>query len=102
MDETRINAAHLEQWVTAVFEAAFVASEPAAVTARSLVDADLGRQPTAPGFGEILLPGEIEARKRAANLRDGIALTPALVTNLQKLGQERGVEFPHKPPSTRE
>lgn len=55
---------------------------------------DLGRQPPAPGFSEILLPGEIEARKRTANLYDGLALTPALVTNLQKLGHEHGVEFP--------
>ncbi|WP_420628480.1 Ldh family oxidoreductase [Candidatus Leptofilum sp.] len=43
---------------------------------------------------EMLLPGELEHRTMQHRLENGIPLPPALVADLQKLGEEHGVAFP--------
>ena len=50
--------------------------------------------PPAPGYTEVFYPGEIEHRREQASLRDGVALGPAVVEDLAKLGAEYGVSFP--------
>ena len=50
--------------------------------------------PPAPGHTEVFYPGEIEHRREAENLRGGIALGPAVIEDLTKLGGEYGVAFP--------
>ncbi|MBV9813569.1 MAG: malate/lactate/ureidoglycolate dehydrogenase [Acetobacteraceae bacterium] len=47
-------------------------------------------RPAAPG-GEVLLPGEPEARTRAARLRDGVPLTPDVWDSLLAAGRSVGV-----------
>jgi LDH2 family malate/lactate/ureidoglycolate dehydrogenase len=48
----------------------------------------------APGYDEVLIPGEPEHRCREAALRDGVALDPPVVDALRVLGDETGVPFP--------
>lgn len=50
--------------------------------------------PPAPGHTEVFYPGEIEHRREAASLRDGVGLGPAVIEDLTKLGTEYGAEFP--------
>jgi LDH2 family malate/lactate/ureidoglycolate dehydrogenase len=50
--------------------------------------------PPAPGHAEVFYPGEIEHRREAASRRDGIALGPAVIDDLTRLGTEYGVAFP--------
>jgi LDH2 family malate/lactate/ureidoglycolate dehydrogenase len=50
--------------------------------------------PPAPGHTEVFYPGEIEYRREQASRRDGVALGPAVVEDLTKLGTEYGVRFP--------
>lgn len=50
--------------------------------------------PPAPGHTEVFYPGEIEHRREAASLRDGVGLGPAVIDDLAKLGAEFGVSFP--------
>lgn len=47
-----------------------------------------------PGVERIWLPGEQSHERRIANLRDGLALPPSLVAQLQQLAGELGIEFP--------
>lgn len=49
--------------------------------------------PPAPGYDEVLVPGEPEHRARVRALRDGIPLPAALVAALRQLGTEVGVPF---------
>lgn len=49
--------------------------------------------PRMPGAAEILLPGELEARRRQERLRGGIPLAVSTVEMLRKLGRECGAEF---------
>jgi LDH2 family malate/lactate/ureidoglycolate dehydrogenase len=55
---------------------------------------DLKAVPPAPGFDEVLLPGEPEQRTQAERERDGIPLPPTLVTTLTELSAELGVPAP--------
>ena len=50
--------------------------------------------PPAPGYTEVFYPGEIEHRREAESVRSGIALGPAVIDDLTKLGVEYGVKFP--------
>jgi LDH2 family malate/lactate/ureidoglycolate dehydrogenase len=50
--------------------------------------------PPAPGYTEVFYPGEIEHRREAESRRSGIALGPAVIDDLTKLGAEYGVAFP--------
>ena len=45
---------------------------------------DLKAIPPAPGFDEVLVPGEPEARRQAERERDGIPLPPTLWTSLDR------------------
>lgn len=56
--------------------------------------ADFRAQPPAPGFDEVLLPGELEARKAAAAEKNGITLPATLAESLRALGEQYGKEFP--------
>lgn len=47
-----------------------------------------------PGFGEILLPGEIEARNREKRTREGIPLPEAVFRELEREGERCGVTPP--------
>ena len=46
-----------------------------------------------PGVAEILLPGELEARRRQDRLRLGIPLAASTVETLRKLGRKCGAEL---------
>lgn len=48
----------------------------------------------APGFAEVLVPGEPQERTRAERLRDGIPLPSATIVELQELGERLKVPFP--------
>ncbi|MCL6632568.1 MAG: Ldh family oxidoreductase [Alicyclobacillus herbarius] len=52
---------------------------------------DLKAEPKAPGFEEILIPGEIEARTEETNKRNGIQLPERVVRELNQLSEEFGV-----------
>lgn len=49
--------------------------------------------PAAPGFDEILIPGELEERMRQERLQTGIPLPEAVYTELVALSQSFGVEI---------
>jgi LDH2 family malate/lactate/ureidoglycolate dehydrogenase len=55
---------------------------------------DLKRIPPAPGFEEVLVPGEPEARRQAERERDGIPLPPTLWATFSELSAELGVTPP--------
>jgi LDH2 family malate/lactate/ureidoglycolate dehydrogenase len=50
--------------------------------------------PRAEGFDEILIPGEPEARTRAARLAEGIPVTPDVVATLRDEAARAGIAFP--------
>lgn len=65
------------------------------------VDAALAaakRQPAAQPGGEVLVPGEPEARARARREREGIPLPPATWAELAKVGARFGVALPPSRP----
>jgi LDH2 family malate/lactate/ureidoglycolate dehydrogenase len=45
----------------------------------------------APGFEGVLMPGEIEFRKREQTLREGVSLGPVTLGELDALGMRLGV-----------
>ena len=47
--------------------------------------------PTMEGFSEVLVPGEIETRKTAQHLRDGIPITEPVMKDLRDLARDLGV-----------
>jgi LDH2 family malate/lactate/ureidoglycolate dehydrogenase len=55
---------------------------------------DLKAVPPAPGFDEVLVPGEPEARRQVERERDGIPLPPPVVEAFRGLSEELGVEAP--------
>ncbi|MGI6368793.1 MAG: Ldh family oxidoreductase [Anaerolineae bacterium] len=50
--------------------------------------------PTAEGFSEVLVPGEIENRVRAERSAQGVPLPEGTVANLREAARELGVELP--------
>ena len=48
--------------------------------------------PTAPGFEEVLIPGEPERRAREVNARRGIELAEATATSLRRAAEQLGVD----------
>ena len=50
--------------------------------------------PPAPGFDEVLAPGDPEDRARAERERDGVPIEPALWRTLCELSRELGVAVP--------
>ena len=57
---------------------------------------DLKQQPTAPGFDEILLPGEPEWRSKVHRKQAGCPIKAEDARLLRKLGDDLGVPFPSK------
>jgi LDH2 family malate/lactate/ureidoglycolate dehydrogenase len=55
--------------------------------------AELKASALAPGFDEILLPGELEHRRTIQRLRDGIDLDSEVLDSLRELAAMRGVPF---------
>jgi LDH2 family malate/lactate/ureidoglycolate dehydrogenase len=79
----------------------FIAIKAGAFAAEGTTDntvaemiSDLSRQSPAEGFDEVLLPGEIEARKHAKGLSEGIAVPATLIESLRALGGQIGLDFP--------
>jgi LDH2 family malate/lactate/ureidoglycolate dehydrogenase len=50
--------------------------------------------PTMEGFSEVLIPGEIETRKTAQHLRDGIPITEPVMKDLRDLARDLAVSVP--------
>jgi LDH2 family malate/lactate/ureidoglycolate dehydrogenase len=50
--------------------------------------------PPAPGAERVLVPGEIELANEASARTHGIALPPAIATQLAEFGEPMGVPFP--------
>jgi len=55
---------------------------------------ELKAVPPAPGFTEVLLPGELEERTRKQRLVEGIPLPEAVYTRLVETSRQLGVEVP--------
>ena len=49
--------------------------------------------PTAPGFEQIYVPGEIEARQREQRTREGISIDPAVWEQIQNVCARLGVDL---------
>lgn len=80
-------------WMLALDIAAFLPLGDFAARIGGLVDEAHASEP-APGFSEVLVPGEPEDRTRAQRLADGIPLADATVHELRELGARFSVEFP--------
>jgi len=55
--------------------------------------------PKAEGFGEILMPGELEEREEAERLVTGIPVPPEIAQQLRQEAEELGVSFPKTLPA---
>jgi LDH2 family malate/lactate/ureidoglycolate dehydrogenase len=55
---------------------------------------ELRASPVAPGFDEVLAPGDPEARARVERERSGVPIEPALWARLRELSAEMGVSEP--------
>jgi ureidoglycolate dehydrogenase (NAD+) len=55
---------------------------------------ELRASPVAPGFDEVLVPGDPEARARAERERSGVPIEPALWAHLGELSAELGIPGP--------
>jgi LDH2 family malate/lactate/ureidoglycolate dehydrogenase len=55
---------------------------------------ELRASPVAPGFDEVLVPGDPETRARAERERSGVPIEPALWARLRELSAELGVPEP--------
>lgn len=53
--------------------------------------------PCAPGYDQVLIPGEIEYQLWQKSRSEGIELGPAVVDEMKKLGLQYNVRFPHSP-----
>ena len=47
--------------------------------------------PPAPGVKRVLIPGELEAEKERASMRDGIEISDAVAAELREVGKTYGV-----------
>ena len=83
------------QKITAdIFQAGGVPSDEAAIIAELLVASNLAHvkaSPTAPGFEEILTPGEIEACQTALRLRERIPINDETWRQIQATAAEVGI-----------
>jgi LDH2 family malate/lactate/ureidoglycolate dehydrogenase len=52
--------------------------------------------PLAPGFDEILYPGELEARNEARHAREGLALPEKTVADLRAAAERLAVPWPRE------
>ena len=85
----RSGAGHL---YIAIDIAAF--QEPAEFEARiEALISEIKAVPTAPGFDEVLFPGEREQRNAERHRRDGLLLPPRTITDLEQLARECDVPF---------
>ncbi len=87
------NKSYLGHYVQAIDISAFC--DPADFRARiDKMFEHLKGIPTAPGFSEIMVPGEPEERRKAERSRAGCPIRAEDVALLTTLGVELGVEFP--------
>jgi LDH2 family malate/lactate/ureidoglycolate dehydrogenase len=61
--------------------------------------AEVTAPPTAPGIERLLVPGQLEAERRAASARDGIALAPSTLAALREAAASVGVELGEPEPA---
>ncbi|MBW2149440.1 MAG: Ldh family oxidoreductase [Deltaproteobacteria bacterium] len=87
------NKAFMGHYVQAIDIAAFCPADEFKRRMDELFE-ELKRQPTAPGFEEILIPGEPELRTKLRREREGCPIRMDDVTLLRKLGEEMGIPFP--------
>jgi ureidoglycolate dehydrogenase (NAD+) len=71
----------------------FVSLNEFKARARDLAD-DMKQTPPAPGFKEVLVPGDIEFRTQAQKDKEGIDPGPAITQQLKDLAQKLQVAFP--------
>lgn len=76
----------------------FMAIDPARFEAGDAFLKRIGRYiemiadcPPAEGFGEVLLPGEVEAQKRSHHLAHGVVLSPDILNGMAKAAERVGV-----------
>jgi L-2-hydroxycarboxylate dehydrogenase (NAD+) len=87
-DETETNTGHC---IAAIDIARFVPLADFTVEVDCHLS-DLRASPRLPGVDAIRLPGDRRAQCRAERTRDGVPLAPALLDQLDRLAQERGLE----------
>ena len=73
----------------------FVSLDQFENTTQALSD-ELRQVKPAPGYQEVLVPGDLEFRHQAKCDSEGIAIEPSIAEQLMKLGGERRVTFPSK------
>ena len=71
----------------------FVSLDEFKTRAKNLAD-DMRQTTPAPGFKEVLVPGDIEFRTQAKIDREGVDLDISMIEQLKKLGDKIGVAFP--------
>jgi ureidoglycolate dehydrogenase (NAD+) len=71
----------------------FVSLDEFKTRAKNLAD-DMRQTTPAPGFKEVLVPGDIEFRNQAKIDREGVDLDASIIEQLKKLGDKLGVAFP--------
>ena len=76
----------------AIDPAAFTSIEEFRSRARKFID-DVKGSKKAPGFSEIMIPGEPELRARERNLREGIKIAEGVWSELVQLGKELGISL---------
>lgn len=71
--------------------AAFTPADDYVRSVRSFLDG-MRETPPAPGFDEVLVPGDVEVRSRAQNELKGVDVSPAVQSALRAAGAQYGVE----------
>ena len=80
-------------FVLAIDPRAFTTEEAFIGTVDNVAGA-VKKVPTAPGFSEVLLPGEPEAKARAERRRDGVPVPADTWEAIGGAAKELGVEMP--------
>jgi LDH2 family malate/lactate/ureidoglycolate dehydrogenase len=62
--------------------------------------AEIKSAPPADGFNEVMLPGELEARRRSDRMKNGIPISDPVWTELCEVAQSLGVSVPVPPKSS--
>jgi ureidoglycolate dehydrogenase (NAD+) len=86
------NKAFMGHYVQAIDISAFCAIDEFKAGMDELL-VDLKNQPTAPGFGEILIPGEPEWRTKKIREKEGCPIREEDANLLRQLGEDLGVPF---------
>ncbi|MEM2878469.1 MAG: Ldh family oxidoreductase [Candidatus Hadarchaeales archaeon] len=79
-------------FMIAIDPAAFVPMDEFRSRSRKFIE-DIKSSKKAPGFGEIMIPGEPETRAREKNLREGINIADSVWADLETIAREMGVSL---------